>query len=165
MSSIRFAPGHAPDENRQGTAGADSARPPASRTDVIGRLGIAGFAVYFWTIAILMSVAPKFFFTHIGPFGALNVHYIRDTATFNAAFAAGLTVAYRRASWQVPMLFCVTVQFALHSINHLVDIDAAHPHWLGPADFTSLTLSAVLLAVLLARALRPPTPPQPSVAP
>ena len=165
MSSLRFATSHAREDERQDAAGADSARPAGSRTDVIVRLGIAGFAVYFWTIAILMSVAPKFFFAHIGPFGALNEHYIRDTATFNAAFAAGLTVAYRRTSWQVPMLFCVTVQFALHAINHLVDIDAAHPHWLGPADFASLTLAAALLTVLLARALRTRTPPQPSTAP
>jgi hypothetical protein len=162
MFSLRSAPSHTSQDGRDGAEG-ESAQPAASRTDTIVGLGIAGFALYFWAIAILMSVAPKFFFAHIGPFGVLNEHYIRDTATFSAAFAAGLTVAYRRMSWRVPLLFCVTVQFALHSINHLVDIDAAHPRWLGPADFISLTLAAIMLTVLLARALRPPA--KPSVAP
>jgi hypothetical protein len=118
------------------------------------RLGIAAFAVYFWAIAAVMALAPRFFFAHIGPFGVRNDHYIRDAATFSAALGAGLTVAYRRASWRLPLLFCVTTQFALHSVNHLIDVDRAHPRWLGPADFASLALSTVLLAGLLTQALR-----------
>lgn len=124
------------------------------RGDTIVRLGIVVFALYFWAIAALMVFAPDFFFVHIGPFGVRNDHYIRDTATFNAAFGAGLTVAYWRLSWRVPVLCCVTVQFALHSLNHLADIDAAHPQWLGPADCISLALSTVLLAALARQALK-----------
>lgn len=126
------------------------------------RIVLAAFAVYFWALALLMAVAPKLFFAHIGPFGVRNDHYIRDTATFNAAFGAGLTVAFWRSSWRVPVLSCVTVQFALHSINHLIDIDQAHPHWLGPADFALLALSTVVLVWLLwaesAHARRSDTP-------
>jgi len=45
------------------------------------------------------------------------------------------------------------VQFALHSINHLVDIDTAHPAWKGYFDFFSLAASTFLIAGLLWLAL------------
>ena len=79
-----------------------------------------------------MVFAPHTFFTSIGPFGVQNDHYLRDTATFNLAFGVSLAIAYRRVAWRTPMLCCVALQFALHAINHLADIGAAHPYWLGP---------------------------------
>jgi hypothetical protein len=119
------------------------------------RAGILGFAVYHFVLAALMVFAPHLFFTDIGPFGVQNDHYLRDTATFNAAFGAALAIAYGRTSWRAPVLCCVTVQFALHAANHLADIGAAHPYWLGPADFISLALASVLLAWLARESMRP----------
>jgi hypothetical protein len=118
------------------------------------RAGLIAFAVYHLTIAALMTFAPHTFFTDIGPFGAQNDHYLRDTATFNAAFGATLLIAYRRVNWRTPVLFCVALQFALHTINHLADIGAAHPHWLGPADFAALALSTLVLVWLTREAHR-----------
>jgi hypothetical protein len=112
------------------------------------RVAIVALAVYHLVIGLLMVVTPHLFFTDIGPFGHQNDHYLRDTATYNFAFAAALAVAWRRPSWRLPVLFCVTVQFALHTINHLADIGEAHPYWLGPADFASLLVATVLLARL-----------------
>ncbi len=37
------------------------------------------------------------------------------------------------------------MQYALHSLNHLIDIDNAETSWLGPANFISLLLTTVLL--------------------
>jgi uncharacterized membrane protein len=116
--------------------------------------GLLAFAAYHFTIAGLMTFAPHTFFTDIGPFGAQNDHYLRDTATFNAAFGATLLIAYWRVSWRTPVLFCVALQFALHTINHLADIGAAHPHWLGPADFAALVLSTVVLVWITREAHR-----------
>jgi len=119
------------------------------------RVGLIGFAAYHFVIAALMLFAPHFFFEDIGPFGSQNDHYLRDTATFNAAFGAGLLISYWRVWWRTPVLCCVALQFALHSINHLADIGAAHPHWLGPADFISLTLATLALIWLARESLRP----------
>jgi hypothetical protein len=125
---------------------------PRSQSAV--RAGVIAFAVYHFTIAALMTFAPHSFFTDIGPFGVQNDHYLRDTATFNAAFGATLLIAYWRVSWRAPVLFCVALQFALHTINHLADIGAAHPHWLGPADFAALALSTLVLVCLAREAHR-----------
>jgi hypothetical protein len=108
--------------------------------------GLLAFAAYHFAIAALMIFAPHAFFTNIGPFGVQNDHYLRDTATFNMAFGVSLAIAYWRVGWRTPILCCVALQFALHAINHLADIGAAHPHWLGPADFISLALATALLA-------------------
>ena len=112
------------------------------------RAGILAFAVYHLVIGLLMVVTPHLFFTDVGPFGHQNNHYLRDTASYNFAFAAALAAAYRFPSWRLPVLFCVTVQFALHTINHLADIGEAHPYWLGPADFASLLVATLLLVRL-----------------
>jgi len=111
------------------------------------------FAAYHLALALLMAVAPHAFFTDIGPFGARNDHYIRDVATYNAALGVGFVIAVGRLGWRVPMLAITAVQFALHSINHLVDIGNAHPSWNGYFDFFSLAIATVLLVWLLRLAL------------
>lgn len=118
------------------------------------QVGLAVFALYSFVVAALMVFAPHTFFVDIGPFGVQNDHYLRDTATFEAAFGFGLAVAVWRESWRVPVLCCVALQFALHSLNHLVDIGEAHPHWLGPADFISLAAATLLLGWLARDALK-----------
>jgi hypothetical protein len=119
-------------------------------------LGLLAIAAYHFVIAALMIFVPHTFFSSIGPFGTQNNHYLRDTATFNLAFGVSLLIAYRRPAWRTPVLFCVTLQFALHALNHLVDIGAAHPHWLGPFDFVSLALTTAALAWLTRESTRPP---------
>jgi hypothetical protein len=53
-----------------------------------------------------------------------------------------------RPSWRAPALAVSTIQFALHSLNHLIDIAKAHPEWAGYADFFSLLGGTVILAWL-----------------
>jgi hypothetical protein len=133
----------------------------ATRPSVV-TVGVAVFAVYHLALALFMAAAPHAFYLHIGPFGVPNDHYVRDVATYNAALGVGFAIAVRRASWRVPVLAITTVQFALHSVNHLVDIGKAHPAWNGYFDFFSLAAGTLLLAWLLRMALaeaRTPHPP------
>lgn len=116
-------------------------------------VGLGAFAVYHLMLAAFMAIAPHAFYVDVGPFGVANGHYIRDVATYNAALAFAFAVAVRRPSWRVPVLALTTVQFALHSVNHLVDIDRAHPAWNGYFDFFSLAALTVLLAWLWRRAV------------
>jgi hypothetical protein len=99
-------------------------------------------------LALLMAASPHDFFKYVGPFGAFNAHYIRDVASFYGAIGIGLAIAVRRSSWRVPVLALTTIQYALHSANHLLDIDKAHPAWTGYFDFFSLAGATVLLGWL-----------------
>jgi hypothetical protein len=119
------------------------------------RVGLIVFAVFNLAIALTMVITPHTFFTDIGPFGPQNDHYLRDVATFYAAFGVALLIAYNRVSWRTPILWCVALQSGLHALNHLVDISAAHPRWLGPADFISLALATCALVWLARESMRP----------
>jgi hypothetical protein len=125
----------------------------SSTAPTIVTVGVGAFAVYQLALAAFMAIAPRAFFTDIGPFGTANAHYIRDVATYNAAIAFGFAVSVRRPSWRIPVLALTTVQFALHSVNHLVDIGKAHPAFDGYFDFFSLAVLTVLLAWLWRRAV------------
>jgi hypothetical protein len=131
---------------------AHAASLPSSAPSVV-TVGIGVFAAVQLGLALLMAASPHEFYTAVGPFGAYNGHYIRDLATFYAATGAGLLVAIRRDSWRVPMLALMTIQYTLHSINHLIDIGKAHPAWNGYFDFFSFAAAAVLLAWLWRRAV------------
>jgi hypothetical protein len=116
--------------------------------------GLTAFGLYQLALGIFMVVAPHSFFTQVGPFGAQNNHYIRDAATYNIALGVVMVLAARRRPWRVPVLAFATLQFALHSINHLIDIDQANKSGIGPGDFIVLTVMTVLLGWLLRLALR-----------
>ena len=100
-------------------------------------------------LGVLLWVTPGFFYDEIGPFGARNDHYMGDVATFYLALGAAALIAVRRVSWRVPVLTLALVQYALHSLNHLIDIGESDPSWVGPADFVLLTLGALLVAWML----------------
>jgi len=124
----------------------------AEQRHEIVRTGLILLGVYQLALAIFMAVAPGTFHSAIGPFGSTNDHYLRDLATYNAAFGAGSLIAVRLASWRIPVLALTVMQFALHSVNHLVDIDKADPTWVGYFDFFALALTTAMLVWLLALA-------------
>jgi hypothetical protein len=118
------------------------------------RAGLAGFAVVQLGLALFMAFAPHAFYTSIGPFGASNDHYLRDVATFSAALGAGAAISIRRPSWRIPVLAITTIQFGLHSLNHLLDIGKADPGWIGYFDFFALAAATLQLAWLVRLAAR-----------
>ena len=110
---------------------------------------LALFGAVQVVLGLLLWITPGFFFDEIGPYGVRNDHYMGDLATWYLALGAAALVAVRRASWRVPVLALAFVQYALHSFNHLIDVNHAHPKWLGPTNLISLVLTSVLLAWML----------------
>ena len=113
------------------------------------RILLIVFAVTQLVLGLLLWLGPGFFYDEIGPFGPRNDHYMADVATFYLALGAVSLAAVRRVSWRVPVLTLALVQYALHALNHLIDIGESDPGWVGPADFASLALAAVLVAWML----------------
>jgi heme/copper-type cytochrome/quinol oxidase subunit 4 len=111
-------------------------------------VGIAIFAVIQLALALFMAAAPHAFYKAIGPFGAFNAHYIRDVASFYGAIGIGLALSVSRPGWRVPVLAVTTIQYALHSVNHLFSINGAHPQWAGYFDCLLLAVATILLASL-----------------
>jgi len=115
------------------------------------RILLIVFAAGQLVLGVLLWLAPGFFHDEIGPYGPRNDHYMADVATFYLALGAAALVAVRRERWRVPILAFAVIQYTLHSLNHLIDIGESDPSWLGPANFTSLVLSTLLLGWMLNR--------------
>ena len=110
---------------------------------------LAVFAVVQLVIAVLLWAAPGFFFEEIGPYGTRNDHYMGDVASWYLALGAAALIAVSKPSWRVPVLGLAVTQYALHSLNHLIDVGGADPSWLGPANLISLVLTTILLGWML----------------
>ena len=130
---------------------AGAARAPRERLVVIGLVALGAYQV---ALGVLMAVAPGTFFELAGPFGERNDHYIRDGATWTLALGAGMLAAVRLPGWRVPVLAVALVHWALHSVSHLIDVGAADPGWVGPADLAGIAAGTLLLAWLLWAAVR-----------
>ena len=74
---------------------------------------------------------------------------LRDLSTASLALGVAALVAATRSAWRVPVLAITLLQFTLHSLNHLLDIGAAEPGWLGPANAVGLWLVTTALALTL----------------
>ena len=107
-------------------------------------------------LGAFQAIAPGTFFDAVADFGARNDHYLRDVSTLYLALGVMLLLAAGRPAWRVPVLAFATLQYALHAINHLIDIGESDPGWVGPFDFVSLALFAALLTYLLREASRAP---------
>jgi hypothetical protein len=107
-------------------------------------------------LGAFQAIAPGAFFEALGDFGSRNDHYLRDVSTFYLALGIALLAAATRPTWRVPVLAFATIQYALHALNHLIDIGEADPGWVGPFDFVSLALFAVLLAYVMRNAAGSP---------
>ena len=106
-------------------------------------------------LGLFLVIAPGTFADKIAPYGSgADDHFLRDLGTFYLAMGAALALAVRRRSWRRPVLFLVTVQYALHTINHLVDIGDTDPGWLGPFNFFSLLLLTLITGWVLSEAAR-----------
>lgn len=115
------------------------------------RILLIVFVVTQMVTGLLLWIAPGFFYDEIGPYGPRNDHYMADLATFYLALGGVGLIALRRVSWRVPVLAFAVIAYALHSLNHLIDVGAAEPSWLGPANLALISLSTLLLAWMLKR--------------
>jgi hypothetical protein len=112
------------------------------------------FGVTQAAIGLWLWLAPGSFFDDIGPFGVRNDHYLGDLATFYIALGAAGLVAVRRPSWRVPVLALATLEFVLHALNHLLDVNEAHPHANGPATLAAVAAGGAVIGWMLSLAAR-----------
>ena len=132
--------------------------PPRASARAIARGLDRAFAVYHLALAVFMAAAPHAFYKAIGPFGAFNAHYVRDVATFSARSASAWRSRSRAPPGACRCSRVTTVQFALHSVNHLLDIGDAHPALDGLLRLLLARRHTVLLAGCGGSRARRPAP-------
>jgi hypothetical protein len=112
------------------------------------RAGLLALAGVQALTGLWMLVAPGSFYTAIADFGPRNTHDLRDMASYFVASAVVLGVAAGRPSWRAPALALVGLQFAVHALNHLLDVGDADPSWIGPFDLIALLAGTLLIWAL-----------------
>jgi hypothetical protein len=100
-------------------------------------------------LGAVLAIAPGAFFDAIADYGTRNDHFLRDISTLYLALGLALLLAVDRPTWRVPVLAFATIQYALHALNHLLDIGDADPGWVGPFNFVTLALVAVIFGYVL----------------
>jgi hypothetical protein len=111
-------------------------------------------ALYHLLLGAFMFFAPGAFYDSLGKFPPENHHYIKDVSTFYIALGVVFFVSVRRRSWRTPVLVFAALEYALHAINHLIDVSKAETDFTGWFDFFSLALVTLILAALASFAWR-----------
>jgi hypothetical protein len=126
---------------------------PTARAAAL-RAGVLAVAGVQLITGLALALTPGAFYDAVADFGPRNEHDLRDMAAFYLASAVVLAIAAGRPSWRVPALALVGLQFALHAVNHLIDVGDADPSWVGPLDLATLALGVLVIGGLYRAAAR-----------
>jgi hypothetical protein len=118
------------------------------------RAGLWAIAGVQLATGLWLALSPSTFYSALADFGARNTHDLRDMSAFYLASAVVLAISTARPSWRAPALALVGLQWALHALNHLLDVGGSSPGWVGPFDLLSIGAGALLIAWLYREAGR-----------
>jgi hypothetical protein len=130
------------------------ARPAAALNERTLRLVVGALAAFHIAEGLWMLLAPGSFFDAIGNYGLENTHYVGDVGAFVLAYGLALLAAVGRPTWRAPLLAIGALWYAIHSVNHLFDIDEARSTERGLADTILLAIGAGVLGWLASAADR-----------
>ncbi len=102
-------------------------------------------------VGVLAFLVPGAFYDAIAAYAPRNDHFIRDLGTWNVGLGLVALYAQARPAWHRPVLAILAVQFALHTVSHVIDAgdtDPASQSWVALVVFAA---STVVLAALAAR--------------
>lgn len=122
----------------------------AAGTDLVAAVLLATGAAALLT-GVWAFLSPGSFYDVIATYPPRNDHFLRDVGSFNVALGAAAVYGARRAAWRAPMLGILAVQYALHTISHLINVDDADPKGLGVGTFVLLLAVTIALAALFAK--------------
>ena len=135
-------------------AASSAARPEhAAHTDVTGAvLVVVGLTLLL--PGLLAFFAPGAFDVAIAGYPPENGHFLRDIGTMQIALGMAALLAWRLRGLRVAVLAVLAVQFALHAVSHVIDVDESEPAWQGPFALVALLLGAAVLVALLVKEQR-----------
>ncbi len=114
---------------------------------------IAAGALYL-VVGVLAFLVPGTFYSELAAFPPENDHFVRDLGTWNVGLGIAALYAAQRESWRRPMLWIVAVQYALHTVSHVIDAGETSPEWQSWFALALFAVGTVVLAALAALAPR-----------
>ena len=103
-------------------------------------------AVYHLALGGWFLIAPGSAYNALAEFPPRNDHFLRDVASFYLAFGLMFWIASRRPAWRAPVLALAAIQYAIHTVVHVIDIgDAATD---GKGIFAAVSLGILTAALV-----------------
>lgn len=103
---------------------------------------------------LLALLAPGVFYDLLGPYPPQNDHFIKDLGSWQIALGVAAFLGARRADWRVPILAILALQYGLHTVSHVIDVNGTDPSWNGPASLALEALATLVLLALLVKERR-----------
>ena len=100
---------------------------------------------------LLAFLAPGASSDAIAGFPPRNDHVLRDLGAWQIGLGAIALAGARRPAWHAPLLGLLALQYALHAVSHVIDVNDSDPAWQGPVTLALQVLGALLLAALALR--------------
>ena len=100
---------------------------------------------------VLAFVAPGAFYDLAAGYPPENDHFLKDVGSWNVALGAIALYGARRPDWHVPLLGFLALQYVLHTISHVIDVNQSDPDWHGIFGVVTQSFGALVLAALFLR--------------
>ena len=100
---------------------------------------------------VVAFVAPGAFYDAIAGYPPENEHFLMDLGSWQVALGAIALYGARRPAWRVPLLGLLALQYALHTVPHVLHVDDAEESWQGTFALVAQGLGAVVLTALFLR--------------
>ena len=100
---------------------------------------------------LLAFVAPGAFYDALAGYPPENHHFIVDLGSWQIALGVAALYAASRPDWHVPMLGILALQYGLHAVSHVIDVNDAEPSWQGPFALVVEAVGVVVLGGLFLR--------------
>ena len=105
-------------------------------------------ALFQLVVGLWQLLGTESFGDAVAPFNGFNEHDLRDFATFYLALGLALLVAVRWREWRFPVLCVAGLQYALHTVNHAIDVGNSDRGWVGPVDLAAVAAGTLVFAWL-----------------
>ena len=127
---------------------------PRARTDLVGVVLLVVAAAQLLP-GILAAVAPGAFYDALAGYPPENDHFIRDLGSWQIALGLVALLAWRRPAIRPPVLAILAIQYAVHAISHVIDVNDTDPAWQGPFALVLQLVGVVVLTGLAMKEHRP----------
>ena len=102
-------------------------------------------------VGVLAFFAPGAFYDLVAAYPPENHHFLKDIGSWNVALGAIAIYGAGRPDWQVPLLGFLALQYGLHTISHIVDLNDAEEDWQGWFALVTQGFGTIVLAALFLR--------------
>ena len=127
---------------------------PIPRGERAVRTILVVVAVSHVAIGLWQFLAPGAFYDTVATFGARNDHFVRDISTIFVALGVAFWLSATRPAWRAPVLAVAVIQYTVHLISHIIDVQMARPASLGWLTIGLLLGPLALFVALLRRSAR-----------